>query len=202
MKIPVFSQIIYAMMNAKSLTILLLLFSFISASSQEAPTPVYGKNQITVAPLSAYGSDPLSDVGLGLAYERFVNDKVALYMPLSLGLSNELAQVGIGIKLYPAGHETSVSYSISPLFFFSTGKEEFYLYDPWDYYGGPTTERIYQLGFMLDNSLNITIDEDVYLGVEGGFGVNYLNEWESGDYQYYDGPSLNGNFRINIGYRF
>jgi hypothetical protein len=189
------------MMNAKTLTALFLLLA-VGSFAQNDEDLEYGQNQITISPLSAYGSDQFGDLGLGLAYERFVNEKVAIYSPLSIGLSNEMLQAGVGIKLYPSGHETPVSYSIAPLFLFTTGKEEYYDYGLYDNIVAPREERIYQLGFLLLNSLNITIDNDIYLGVEGGFGVNYLTEWDDNRNRYEDGPSLNGVFRVNMGYRF
>ncbi|NND95581.1 MAG: hypothetical protein HKN45_12020 [Flavobacteriales bacterium] len=189
------------MMNARVFTPLLILLA-LSTQAQEIESPAFGNNLITISPLSAYGSDQFGDVGLGLAYERFVNEKVSIYSPLSLGLSNQMAQVGAGLKLYPTGHERSVTYSISPIFLFTTGKDEYYYYEPFDSYGGTSSDRIFQLGFLLINSLNITIEDDIYLGVDGGFGVNYLNEWEDERNRFNDGPSLNGYFRVNLGYRF
>lgn len=63
--------------------------------------------------------------------------------------------------------------------------------------------RVNQFGFVIMPSLNITIDSNLYLGIEGGLGYNYINNYDVDvDPKYEQDPSVSGMFRCNLGYRF
>ena len=63
---------------------------------------------------------------------------------------------------------------------------------------------------MLTNSLNLTIQKNIYIGAEMGLGLNYMNNYKydgqsnpNGYYNYQDEePGVLFNFNIELGYRF
>ncbi len=179
----------------------------INAGAQSSPEEAkeYGNNLITIAPMTLYGAEYVGDIGLGISYERFIDDKVSLVSPLSAGMVNRMLQAGLGVKFYPTGHESIVKYSVSPMFMLTRIDYDSY-YGPYyfDNYYEPLPQEALQFGFMLVNGLNVTIDQDIFLGVEGGFGVNYISRVESSwnDGHYNEDPSVNGMLRLNFGYRF
>lgn len=185
------------------LSISVLLCSLLLTAQKSEAT--YGNHRIGIAPFSHYGSAEQRDIGVGLAYERFLSEHLALQADLAYGFQKELRQVSLGPKLYFTGHDKPVSYALAPVFVFTQMKQE---YDPlcFGFYPGscpPEVNEYSQFGFMLINSVNMTLNERVYFGIEAGLGVNYLNSYTRDDgYESENDPASNGMFRISMGYRF
>lgn len=170
----------------------------------------YGKNILTFKPFMGYATPQLSDVGIGITYEHFLNDYVSGKLPFNIGLTKSLYQGGIGLKFYPAGHERPVKYAVGPTILFSRAESEEFI-SLVDTNGIYTTTPIHnpltQVGFMLTNSLNLTIQKNIYLGVEMGLGLNYINHYQNKivapNTTYYDeDPNVLFQFNIEMGYRF
>ncbi|NNC83484.1 MAG: hypothetical protein HKN79_07900 [Flavobacteriales bacterium] len=190
-------------MRKYTLLLALLFGTSVMMAQEDSEEATYGKHLVTISPMSLYGSDYIGDIGLGLAYENYFNDKVSLSVPLAAGLVDEMLQAGLGLKFYPSGHESGVTYSISPMFLLTYAKDDdYYYYDHFSIYIDPE-RTVLQFGFMLINGLNVMIDEEVYLGLEGGFGVNYVNRVDP-DYgsSFNADPTVSGMLRLNFGYRF
>ena len=191
-------------MTTRSLTLVFLALS-LSVFAQENSDQKYGKNLIVMSPMHLYGSDYINDISLGLSYERMLDKDLSIQVPFAFGLVENLLQTGVGVKFYPTGNEGVVKYAIAPTFLFSTSNDrwDYYSYDEFGSYYHESNRRDFQLGFMLSNSLNITLNENFYLGMEGGFGVNYVTWSKSnGSSRTYDGPDVNGILKANIGVRF
>ncbi len=193
-------------MRSSILVIAVFICSVLIAQSES--TEDYGNDRLAIAPVAAFGSSSFNDFGVGLSYEHFFDSKVALETDLTFGIENEMIQLMIGPKFYPRDHDKPVSYGLAPIFFVLQGKdfpkEEHESFPLWSDHPYPKQHTYQQIGFMLVNSVNMTLSEQIYFGIEAGIGVNYLNraksedsdDWESND------PGGNRLFRISMGYRF
>ena len=61
----------------KTTSIIVLLFLCFNLSAQNTSDGGYGENLITVHPFFGYTSPQLGDVGIGLSYERFLNEYIS-----------------------------------------------------------------------------------------------------------------------------
>ncbi len=167
----------------------------------------YGKNLITVAPFYGYASPEVSDVCVGVTYERFVNDYLGVQVPINFGLYNNLVQTGVAAKFYPFGNERPVKYSIAPTLLYGTSSRE-EVFSNWDSNTGVQIDRVEtrktnQFGFMLTSALNVTLQKRIYVGMATGLGMNYINRIQRGTQGVFDdGPNVNFMFNISLGYRF
>lgn len=183
-------------------------------------TPVnYGKNIIAIAPLQVTEHG----VGVGLSYERALDKDgyLSFYLPLAVTFSTEsydpyyggypynynngytdpFFYAMPGIKFYPTGMYGKVRYGVGPSILVCAGQTTEYN----GYYGGPyypysyavTTDRL-KLGIIINNSLNLNVSRHMYLGMEMGLGLTYLN-LADGYNQNIDGLVQ---FAFRIGYRF
>ena len=179
------------------------------------PKKVYGDNLVTLKPFFGYASPQVNDVGIGVAYERFLNNYISGKIPFNVGLSQNLLQSGIGLKFYPSGHKRTVKYAVGPTLLFgrSTATDFLGIQDSNGVYRTIEVENpLTQIGFMLTNSLNLTIQKNVYIGVEMGLGINYLNDFKYDSQQLYpngyynnfqnEEPNVLFQFNIELGYRF
>lgn len=113
------------------------------------------------------------------------------------------------IKLYPK-KQGMVKYAVGPQFLIATGTikyRENYNSSYYPSYGDTTfTEKSTQLGFMINNSLNITVAKQFYVGMELGIGIQYYDSRQNnndGSNDTYDNPyEANVQFNFNMGYRF
>lgn len=167
----------------------------------------YGDNLITVSPFYGYASPELSDVCLGLSYERFISDYVGVQVPINIGLINNLFQSGLAAKFYPFGNQRPVKYSIAPTLLYSMASRE-EITTTWDPISGTefqtiVDEKTNQFGFMLTSALNITIQKQIYVGMATGLGMNYINRTKrDAAPTINEGPNVNFMFNISMGYRF
>lgn len=174
--------------------------------TDKKPEPEYGKTVIAIAPIS------FSEIskGVGLSYERALDKDgiISLWIPVMFGFrtysdnltytSNSAVYGNFyampGIKIYPTGSFAKCKYSIGPNLVLATGDR------PTDYnilIGGGPTENFLKLGFMVNNSLNLNPMRHLYLGLDFGFGITYINQQGGVD----KGTSGLVHFAFRIGYR-
>jgi hypothetical protein len=148
----------------KNLLSLILICSVLGVFAQVETNEAYGDNVITVSPISLYGSDYLSDIGVGIEYERFSNYFISFVGNTTIGIQYELLQGAVGVKFYPSGHDKPVSYGLSPMLMYSirSNNER--------YYSGVVTPTVRteevnysQFGLMIMNSMNATLNEHLVL---------------------------------------
>lgn len=189
----------------------MVFFLFATSVHGEKRTDLpYGNNLITVNPFVGYATPQLSDLGVGLGYERFLNDYISAKLPLNFGLTTGMFQTGLGLKFYPAGHNRAVKYAIGPSLVY-TRSSDGYIVQQFDstnnfWFEQKVENPLTQFGFVLNNSLNLTIQENIYLGVEMGLGLNYLNSYRddiarTGIFREEE-PNVLFLFTLNMGYRF
>ncbi|HKR07345.1 MAG TPA: hypothetical protein VJY62_22115 [Bacteroidia bacterium] len=186
--------------------------------AQNTTTPEYGKNIVTVSPIQLVESDLLnnhgSDVCLNIGYERiFGNGHFGVKLPVSFSLKNPFFYIMPTLKLYPT-KQGVVRYAVGPQFFFGTGtiKYNYHSYNGNGYYQNMViSETRTQFGFMINNSVNFTIIQSIYLGMDMGIGINYYDSMEDNDNEnYYYGYYPNNDspfnpivqFNFSMGYRF
>ncbi len=182
-----------------------LVFLTQTAVVAQAVEENYGANRLSFSPMMAYGSSSFNDVGIGIGYEHFFNSKVGLQSDFSYGLNNEMLQFMVGPKFYPRTNENVVTYGVSPVLIVSRGEDlvnHFDIYEP--FVSGRRLRTYSQFGFMLINSVNMTLKEKIYFGLEAGLGINYLNRYktENSDDVSENDPGGNRLIRIKMGYRF
>ena len=108
-----------------------------------------------------------------------------------------------GVKIYPTGSKGKVRYSVGPSLAFVFGQQYSYypMYNPqYGIYAGQVEkmEDRFAVGMMINNSLNIQPTPHLYLGLELGLGVTYLQQVGGNDV----GTNTLGQFAFKIGYRF
>lgn len=191
----------------------LLVFT-VSVKAQDKPE--YGNNIITFTPMMAITNDPMdngSDIGVGFNYERILNNSlIGIKLPVTFSLrSPGFFYFMPTIKLYPT-HQGVVRYAVGPQFYIATGKVKHtitqYYWDGYQsfYQDSSYNENHTQLGFMINNSINLTIAKNLYMGMDISLGVRYydsntedknaINSFET------DAVSPNVQFSFTMGYRF
>ncbi len=181
----------------------------------------YGKNIIAFAPVQISNAG----IGAGLSYERLLDKKgiISFYMPAAIGFLSETIStysytsstyitsnetytnfmVMPGVKIYPTGSKGKVRYSIGPSIAALFGKEyggsKFIGYDNM---GNPLYSSVigdrFALGVLVNNTLNLQPTPRLYLGLELGIGMTYINQYNSVN----QGESALAQFAFKLGYRF
>lgn len=148
-----------------------------SAKSKNTKQAPYGQNIIAFNPLHAIADN---HVGVGFSYERLLNPYIGLKVPVMKSVNSNYVNVGLEAKLYPGRHNGVVRYAIAPTLMFGTGDEtrRDWVYDPVLGYSVSKTIRSPRthFGFLLNQTLNITIMRQLYIGMDGGLGVNYYDD--------------------------
>lgn len=136
----------------------------------------FGKNIVAFNPVHLISSD---FVGVGFSYERLTNEYLGIKIPVMIGINNSYVNFGIEAKLYPTKNTGPVKYAIAPALMVGIGtrQTEYYVYNP----NGPSTYTIIKddanhFGFLLNQTLNVTITRQFYIGLEGGLGLNYYDD--------------------------
>ncbi|MBL7718739.1 MAG: hypothetical protein JNL72_07880 [Flavipsychrobacter sp.] len=183
----------------------------------------YGSNVVTVALVN------LNDEGFGFgaAYERALDKKgiLSFYLPVNValgGLGNYTSstsgttssfnraiwQIMPGIKFYPTGSKGKVRYAVGPQLSYETGyKEEWQtIYDPQTFMSYQRYDKldVRKLGILVNNSLNMSPNEHMIIGLDLGLGFTYMNKKEdasSGVMREWGTRQL-AQFNFRIGYRF
>lgn len=205
------SRIVYEDGREENLTAL-------SAKKKRPAGGTYGKNIISFAPIQMTN---LSPVGIGIQYERFLDQRgmFSLYIPLAVSFYEDYHYYSYnydhqkdraftflypGLKIYPGGSSRKVSYSIGASMALGFGRQSVdydYYYSPYysSYMPYHTEEDVFQAGFLVNNGLNIQATKSFYLGIELGLGVFYYSS-SSRSYDATDEPMVQGQFKM--GYRF
>lgn len=165
----------------------------------------YGQNIISFHPVHLIANN---HVGVGFAYERLVNPYLGIKVPVMKSVNSDYVNVSLEAKLYPGKHNGVVRYAIAPTLMFGTGDETYtdYVYDPVLGYSVSKIMRSPRthFGFLLNQTLNITIVRQMYVGIDGGIGVNYYDE----KFEHWSGNRLNNTitfaaqFHMALGFRF
>ena len=198
-------------------TILASLLLLTSTRLMAQDKPELGNNIFTITPMTIISNEPMdnnTDVAVGINYERIVSDGlIGIQLPVNLSLRNPgFFYFMPAIKLYPT-RQGVVRYAVGPQFYFAGGQIEHsrtesvwngnqYIYTRYKHSDNHT-----QLGFMINNSLNVTIAKTLYLGMDLGIGISYFDsaiEDEENDNDSFDttpvSPSVK--FSFAMGYRF
>lgn len=142
-------------------------------------------------------------VGVGLSYEHLPNNYLGIKVPVMIGINSQYVNVGVEAKLYPTRNTGAVRYAIGPTLMYGMGqkKTEEYVYNPQT--GNYTMQTFVRdrnhFGFLLNNSLNVTIMQSFYVGIDGGLGINY---YDSDAQNTNNNMSVAAQLHFGIGYRF
>lgn len=165
----------------------------------------YGHNILAFNPLHAIADN---HVGVGISYERLVNNYVGIKIPVMKSINSNYTNISIEAKLYPARNNRAVTYAIAPSLSFGTGDQVWRenVYDPFSSYyvdslvKSPRTH----FGFLLNQTLNVTIMKQLYIGIDGGLGINYIDDkydrWNQNRMS--TGVTLAAQFHMALGFRF
>ncbi len=172
------------------------------------------KNNMKFYPLSAFA---YGGVGLGIAYERIMDNegKLGLNLPVYLGLTNAqdngFGDIGTnttfmfnpGVKFYPTG-QRRVTYGIGASLFGSYGNRNGYIYD-----SNTGTSRFMdrnevRAGMLVNNSVQFNIGPKFNLGLDLGLGPSYLNRYNNltTGFSNSDGIEFMAVFGFHLGFRF
>jgi hypothetical protein len=198
-------------MRTTFFAVLLLCTGFLHA--QEKPS--LGQNLITITPMMIMSNESMdddTDVGVGINYERILNDGlIGIKLPFNFSLRNPGFYYFMPtVKLYPT-RQGVVRYAVGPQFYVATGtikhKVSNYYWDGNNYIYNETQyhENHTQLGFMINNSLNVTISRNLYIGMELALGIRYYDSFDEdkNDNSFSNEPvSPNVQFSFSMGYRF
>jgi hypothetical protein len=165
----------------------------------------YGNNIIAFNPLHAIADN---FVGVGLSYERLVNEYIGIKIPVMKSINSTYTNIGVEVKLYPGKNTGVVRYAIAPSIMFGSGDERRidYIYNP---ALGYSTQTIIknprtQFGFLLNQTLNITMMKNFYIGIDGGLGINYydLRTNQNSGVGTTNTMTLAAQFQMAMGFRF
>lgn len=185
------------------------------------PKLKYGRNIIALAPLQI-----TEGVGLGLSYERVLDKRgiLSLYIPAAVAFNGNNSggeffpggyynnygpynenyntyYIMPGLKIYPTGSKGKIRYAVGPSFALVFGQQyNYYYYNTYPYTSTPVykMEDRFAFGMMINNSLNMQPTPHLYLGLELGLGVTYIQKVGGVDV----GTNTLGQFAFKIGYRF
>lgn len=196
-------------------TFLLASALFLSTSTFAQDKPELGNNIFSLTPMAIIGNESMdnnTDVAVGLNYERIVNEGlVSIKIPVNISLRNSgFFYIMPTIKLYPT-RQGVVRYAVGPQFYIASGQINHHDYNTvWNGNQYITVNNKYsdnhtQLGFMINNSLNVSIAKTLYIGMELGLGIKYYDSNEENEYENsFDTTPVEPNvqFSFAMGYRF
>jgi len=161
----------------------------------------YGKNILAFNPVHLISEN---FVGVGFSYERLVNPYLGLKVPVMMAINTNYFNVSLEAKLYPTKNTGPVKYAIAPTIMMGIGQDK---REEYVYHQNGTTSYFTSVipanhfGFLLNQTLNVTISRQFYIGLEGGLGINYYDEKQDNN-----GSNSNLSFlaqmNIGMGYRF
>ncbi len=189
----------------KILIALLICSSALTSMAQPGSSSLvikkeYGKNILAFNPVHLIASD---FVGVGFSYERLVNNYLGLKIPVMLAINNNYFNVGIEAKLYPAKNTGPVKYAIAPAIMLGIGENKYqtYNYVGSNYVRTDVVEKASHFGFLLNQTLNVTITRQFFIGLDGGLGINYYDE-KAKNNNSNNNLSFLAQLHIGMGYRF
>ncbi len=200
-------------------TFLYILLSFCFITNVSAQNSTLGRNIISVSPIQSMSMNHLdadygSDVGVNLSYERISsNEYFGFKLPVSFSLKQPYYYFMPALKIYPF-KQGPVKFAFGPQFYLATGDYDYKLNYSYEPYYHDTIRRLSrtQVGFLINTSVNFTILENFFLGLDAGIGINYFDSNsdnplldENNDYYYNRSqgdfyPAIQLNF--SMGYRF
>lgn len=159
----------------------------------------YGDNLLSITP-GAYTvalDGSINDPGIGICYERLLDDKghISFNLPVIIsfssnkdynstifvyggsyypGSNNKYTSFNFmpGMKFYPARNNEKVRYAIGLSFFTMFGGEPYYVYDNNSNQTNPEAKFNYTMyGFMITNSVNISATKHVFFAIEANGGI-------------------------------
>lgn len=171
-----------------------------SGNSSNAMKKDFGKNILAFNPVHLIASD---FVGVGFSYERLVNNYLGLKIPVMIAMNNNYYNIGIEAKLYPTKNTGAVKYAIAPAIMLGIGENK---YQTYNYVGSSSVpidvvEKASHFGFLLNQTLNVTITRQFFIGIDGGLGINYYDEKANTD-NANSKLSFLAQLHIGMGYRF
>lgn len=178
------------------------VFAQSNQSTKAKSSEGYGKNILAFNPVHLVSSD---FVGVGFSYERIVNDFVGIKLPVMIGINNNYYNIGIEAKLYPTKNTGPVKYAIAPALMVGLGSRQYenYLYTGGGVYINQTVrESASHVGFLLNQTLNVTISKEFYIGLDGGLGINYYDEAANNYNNDNSNLSFLAQLHFGLGYRF
>lgn len=184
------------------LLLVAMLFQVPALQAQQANKNKYGNNIISFSPIDIM---PTNNIGIGLSYERLVSDHFGVCVPVMIGLSNNYTNVGLELKVYPTNNKGAARYAIAPMIMYGDGSEKSTRYIFNSNLGYSEMVNVYtrrqHFGFLLNQTVNFTIMNQFFLGLDGGLGVNYYDKRINVD-GVKEGITFAAQFRVAMGYRF
>lgn len=200
-------------------TLVIVLISICIYTNASAQNSAFGRNIISISPIQTMSINHLdanygSDVGVNLSYERIsTNEYFGFKLPVSFSLKQPYYYFMPALKIYPF-KQGPVKFAFGPQFYFASGEYDYnlnYTFEP--YYSDTVLRRSRtQVGFLINTSVNFTILQNFFLGLDAGLGINYFDSNEDdkilndyNDYYYHRSqgdfyPAIQLNF--SMGYRF
>jgi len=191
----------------------------------------YGANIISIIPAAYTASvdGTINDVGIGICYERALDERghISFNLPVLVSFlsNNDFANNVVynytpgttsygtyyswyimpGIKFYPAPNIYRVRYSLGVSFFAILGSEPYAVYDnnnqTSNYNEGDHNYTMY--GFMLSNSVNIAATKHLGMALDLGMGIPVSDNRyadNNGGLVAFNGPFIQ--IGLKLGYRF
>lgn len=188
--------------NFGFLLLVAMLFQLPALQAQQTNKNKYGNNIISFSPIDIM---PTNNIGIGLSYERLVSDHFGVCVPVMIGLSNDYTNVGLELKVYPTNNKGAARYAIAPMIMYGDGSEKSTRYDYNPITGYSEMVNVYtrrqHFGFLLNQTVNFTIMNQFFIGIDGGLGVNYYDKRVNID-GVKEGITFAAQFRVAMGYRF
>jgi len=179
-----------------------LLLQVTMLQAQKNTTNKYGNNIISFCPIDMM---PTNNIGIGISYERLVSEHFGVCVPVMIGLSNDYTNVGIELKVYPTNAKGAARYAIAPMIMYGDGSEKSTRYEYNSSTGFSELINVYtrrqHFGFLLNQTVNFTIMNQFFLGLDGGLGVNYYDKRINLN-GVKEGITFAAQFRVAMGYRF
>jgi hypothetical protein len=187
----------------------------------------YGMNIISVSPICINEAG----IGIGLAYERMLDKKgkFTFFLPLSYHVGGfrksydddppvsylngfdkqiRILNFNAGVKFYPTGSRGKVRYALGVLFNCQYGQEfegGSGSVPPYSSYIPPVDKVVMQrAGFLINNSLNLSLTKRFYMGLDVGYGITAINRKEQPYSTILVGQGADAltQFNFRLGYRF
>ena len=184
----------------------------------------FGDNILTFIPGSYTMCTSINDPGIGICYERLLDNKghFSLVLPVTLNFSqkkdfntnlyyyNNYLNSSVnyysyllmpGVKIYPLNSSYKVRHALGASFFVISGTEPYWSYD---YTASPASSdkwRYTMYGMVLSNSVNVSVTRNFYMELDMNIGLpfsdNRISDHASVDIT---GPLLQ--FALKAGGRF
>lgn len=181
-----------------------------AAESENQPKTRLGKTIISVAPIQATNE---SWIGIGIQAERFIDrdQRFSLCLPVAISFYQDdeyplnetkkrrFTYLYPGLKMYPKGSQSSVSYFVGPSLAFGFGERYHFVYDEKKtLYNSVTEGNVFVVAAMFNVGLNFQFNP-IIAGTEFGIGPRVYGS--NDDFE----GTANGwltQLQFKIGYRF